>query len=105
MIFTVDQVVSTLSTASASLIGSLSNGYLSLPILNVGGNAARPESRNLTSGGYLLSLQPDIFLEMRALVRLILDMKMARDALDGRWVLMRGGEGRGREGIGQVVRR
>lgn len=35
-------------------------------------------------GSYLLGVQPDVFLEMEALARLILDMKTERD-LDRGW--------------------
>lgn len=36
------------------------------------------------SGGFLLGIKPDIVSQMKALVRLVLDMKLTRDALDGR---------------------
>ena len=66
-------------------MGSLSNSYLHLPILNVRGIAARTDSRDSSGGGgFSLDVKPDIFPQMEALVRLILDMKLARDALDGR---------------------
>ena len=66
-------------------MGSLSNSRLHLPILNVRGMAARTDWRDSDGGGgFLLGMKPDILPQMEALVRLILDMKLARDALDGR---------------------
>lgn len=65
-------------------MGSLSNEYLDLPLMSVAGTAARAEARNETEGGYLLHTQPGVVPQMQALVRLILDMKLARDAVDGR---------------------
>lgn len=65
----------------------MSDQYLHLPVLSVGGTAARSESRDDAEegeGGYLLHVQPSIVPQMQALVRLILDMKLARDAVDGR---------------------
>lgn len=78
-------MVSTLGASGSSFLGSLSNSYLHLPLLTVGASAARSEGRNsIGDGGYLLSVQPDIYPQMEALVRLILDMKTTRDAADGR---------------------
>ncbi|CAM9847215.1 unnamed protein product [Pylaiella littoralis] len=79
-------VVSALGTYSTAFLGSLSDEYLHLPILNVGSTAAGSESRDDagSEGGYLLHVRPAILPQMQALVRLILDMKLARDALDGR---------------------
>lgn len=85
--------MSTLGTYSSALIGSLADEYLHLPVLTVGGTAARSESRvggdgdddaGSWEGGYLLHVQPPVVQQMQALVRLILDMKLARDELDGR---------------------
>ena len=79
-----------MGTSSASFVGELSNGYLNIPLVTAGASAARSGGRNNGSdedegeGGYVLSVQPDIYPEMEALVRLILDMKVARDTLDGR---------------------
>lgn len=78
-------MVSALGTSSASFMGSLSNGYLHLPLVTVGASAARSEERGSGGdGGYVLNMQPDIYPQMEALVRLILDMKIARDRADGR---------------------
>lgn len=79
------QVLNLLGSSSSLLLGSMSNSYLHIPILNIRGIAGRPDSRE-DSGGFLLGIKPDIVFEMKALVRLILDMKLARDALDGRQV-------------------
>lgn len=81
--------MSTLGTYSSALLGSVSDQYLHLPVLSVGGTAARSEARDDAAegegeGGYLLHVQPAIVPQMQALVRLILDMKLARDAVDGR---------------------
>ena len=87
--------MSTLSTYSTALLGSVSDQFLHLPVLSVGAPAARSEARDeaaegedgeaeLAAGGYLLHVQPPIVSQMQALVRLILDMKLARDAVDGR---------------------
>lgn len=84
------QVVSALGSSSASLLGSLSNQYLHLPVLTVGASAARSEGRNSAEidtegeGGFLLSVHADIYPQMEALVRLILDMKVQRDSGSGR---------------------
>eukprot|EP00903_Cladosiphon_okamuranus_P006970 g6784.t1 len=80
-------VLSPLGTYSSALLGSMSDHYLHLPVLSVAGTAARSERRDDAAegqGGYLLHVQPAIVPQMQALVRLILDMKLARDALDGR---------------------
>eukprot|EP00752_Nemacystus_decipiens_P006992 g6271.t1 len=82
-------VISTLGTYSSALLGSVSDQYLHVPVLSVGGTAARSEARDDAAeaegeGGYLLHVQPPIVPQMQALVRLILDMKLARDAVDGR---------------------
>lgn len=79
-----NKVVSTLDTYSSALLASVSDQYLHLPVLSVGGIAARSESRDDEAGGYLLHVQPAIVPQMQALVRLILDMKLARDLVDGR---------------------
>lgn len=79
--------MSALGTYSSALLGSMSDHYLHLPVLSVGGTAARSESSDDASGGeggYLLHVQPTIVPQMQALVRLILDMKLARDEVDGR---------------------
>lgn len=83
-------MVSALDSYSTALVGSLSSEYLHLPMLSIAGTAARAEEQEEDvdgvgeGGGYLLHMQPGIVSQMQALVRLILDMKLARDAVDGR---------------------
>lgn len=77
------QVVSTLGLYGSAQVGSVSDTYLHLPILSVGGTRGAGGDGEGT-GGYLLHVQPALVPQMKALVRLILDMKLARDAVDGR---------------------
>lgn len=83
-------MVSALDSYSTALVGSLSSEYLHLPMLSIAGTAARAEDHDGeedgsgNNGSYLLHMQPGIVSHMQAIVRLILDMKLARDAVDGR---------------------
>lgn len=68
----------------------MTNDFYGLPFITPAAIAARAETYFSTGGTevggdgrYLLGLQPDVFSEMRALVRLILDMKTERDTLRG----------------------
>ncbi|CAM9911125.1 unnamed protein product, partial [Choristocarpus tenellus] len=80
-------VVAPLLSSQASLLGSLSNRFWSLPIISLTTPAAMVDfvgtGKNVDRG-FLSSVQPGIDEQMAALTRLIVDMKTARDALDGR---------------------
>lgn len=76
-------------SSQAALLESLANGHLALPIVAPSAAAARAVDPSVgVVGGivdgslepsYLVGVQPDIFQQMQAMARLILDMKAARD--------------------------
>lgn len=80
------QAISILESSRVSLLGSFSNNHMHFPILSVGASAARagvPVDVGTNGylqhdGNYLLSVQPDVYSEMEALVRFILHMKKDR---------------------------
>eukprot|EP00904_Undaria_pinnatifida_P014241 jgi/Undpi1/9948/HiC_scaffold_28.g12402.m1 len=77
-------------SAQASLLETVSNDYLGLPLVTPSASAARA-STYFASGAqglgvgpsFLFGMQPDIFEQMKALARLILDMKTERDSARG----------------------
>lgn len=85
------------TSSPATLLESLSNEYLALPIVAPSAAAARvvyppglldnslgeEEGGAETLSSHLVGAQPDISAQMRAMARLILDMKAARDAVSG----------------------
>ncbi|CAM9888131.1 unnamed protein product, partial [Choristocarpus tenellus] len=86
-------VVGPILSSQASQLGSLSNRFWSLPIVSLTPPTAIVDSAGIDGSigiagnvdrGFLSSVQPSIDGQMVALARLILDMKTARDALDGR---------------------
>lgn len=79
-----------MESSQASLLEIVTNDFYGLPFITPAAIAARAETYFSTGGtevggdgSYLLGLQPDVFSEMRALARLILDMKTERDTLRG----------------------
>lgn len=77
-------------SSQASLLEIMSNDFFGLPFVTPAAIAARAETYFSTGGtevggdgSYLLGIQPDVFSEMSALARLILDMKAERDAQRG----------------------
>ena len=77
-------------SSQASLLETISNDFFGIPLITPAAIAARAETYFSTGmaaaeggGSYLLGLQPDIFEEMNALARLILDMKTERDTKRG----------------------
>ncbi|CAM9990433.1 unnamed protein product, partial [Discosporangium mesarthrocarpum] len=75
-------VVGPFLSSEASLLGSISNRFLFLPVVSYGAAAAPAEydSTGTQGPGYLLRIQPNIDHQMLALTRLIVEMKIARDA-------------------------
>ena len=78
-----DKIVGPMMSSQASLLEIISNDFFGLPLITPAAIAARAETYLSTGasggGSYLMGLQPDVFAEMRALARLILDMKTERD--------------------------
>ncbi|CAM9520701.1 unnamed protein product [Ascophyllum nodosum] len=76
-------IVGPMMSSQASLLEIISNDFFGLPLITPAAIAARAETYLSTGasggGSYLMGLQPDVFAEMRALARLILDMKTERD--------------------------
>lgn len=86
-----DQIVGPMLSSQASLLETVSNDFFGLPMITPSASAARAATyfssgaRDLGGmGSYLFGVQPDVFKEMEALVRLILDLKAERD-LDRGW--------------------
>lgn len=84
------QIVGPILSSQASLLETISNNFFGLPLVTPSASAARAETyftsgANSIEGGasYLFGVQPDIFEQMNALTRLILDMKTERDSLHG----------------------
>lgn len=80
------QVVGPLLSSQASVLEVISNEFFALPMITPSGSAARATSYGAggvggATGGssFMFGIQPDIFEQMNALVRLILDMKTERD--------------------------
>ncbi|CAM9520631.1 unnamed protein product [Ascophyllum nodosum] len=83
-------IVGPMMSSQASLLETISNDFFGIPLITPAAIAARAETYFSTGmaaaeggGSYLLGLQPDIFEEMNALARLILDMKTERDTKRG----------------------
>eukprot|EP00903_Cladosiphon_okamuranus_P014086 g13093.t1 len=85
-------IVGPMLSSQASLLETVSNDFFGLPMVTPAAPAARAATyfssgaRDLGGGegSYLLGVQPDVFQEMEALARLILDLKTERD-LDRGW--------------------
>ncbi|CBJ28350.1 conserved unknown protein [Ectocarpus siliculosus] len=78
-------------SSQASLLETVSNDFFGLPMVTPSASAARANTYFSSGayglggkGSYLFGVQPDVFSEMEALARLILDMKVERD-LDRGW--------------------
>lgn len=79
-------------SSQASLLEAVTNDFFGLPMVTPSASAARAATyfasgaRDLGGGegSYLFGVQPDVYREMEALARLILDLKMERD-LDRGW--------------------
>lgn len=77
-------------SAQASLVEIMSNGGFGLPVVTPSASAARADTyfasraQGLGAGpSFLFGVQPDIFEQMEALARLVLDMKRDRDTVRG----------------------
>ncbi|CAM9570734.1 unnamed protein product, partial [Scytosiphon promiscuus] len=85
-------IVGPMLSSQASLLETISNDFFGLPMVTPSASAARAATyfssgATLYGGGersYLFGVQPDVFDEMEALARLILDKKTERD-LDRGW--------------------
>ena len=84
------QIIGPIRSSQASLIETISNGFFGLPLVTPSASAARAityfasGTRGLGAGpSFLLGTQPDVFEHMKALARLILDMKTERDYARG----------------------
>lgn len=73
-------------SSQASLLETVSNDFFGLPMVTPSASAARANTYFSSGayglggeGSYLFGVQPDVFSEMEALARLILDMKVERD--------------------------
>ncbi|CAM9527082.1 unnamed protein product [Choristocarpus tenellus] len=74
--------VGPLSPSDASLLGSASSSYASLPIVTYGAPTANDDVAG-DSQSYLFQVQPNGYSQMKALAQLIVEMKAARDTLRG----------------------
>eukprot|EP00752_Nemacystus_decipiens_P004321 g3946.t1 len=80
-------IVGPMLSSQASLLETVSNEFFGLPMVTPSASAARAATyfssgaRDLggREGSYLFGVQPDVFQEMEALARLILDLKTERD--------------------------
>ena len=84
------QVVGPMLSSQASLLETISNDFFGLPLVTPSASAARAVTffaskvRGLRARpSFLFGVQPDILEEMKALARLILDMKTERDNVRG----------------------
>lgn len=84
------QIVGPMLSSQASLLETVSNDFFGLPLVTPSASAARAVtyfasgSQGLGVGpSFLFGAQPDVFEEMEALARLILDMKTERDNVRG----------------------
>lgn len=77
-------------SSQASILETISNDFFGLPLVTPSASVARAATY-FASGAqglgaepsFLLGIQPDIFEQMKALARLILDMKAERDTERG----------------------
>ena len=77
-------------SSQASLLETISNDFFGLPLVTPSASAARAVTY-FASGAqgfgegpsYLFGAEPDVFEQMKALSRLILDMKTERDYARG----------------------
>lgn len=85
--FVVRQIVGPMLSSQASSLETVSSNFLGLPLVTPSASAARAATY-LASGtqeglgagaSYLFGVQPDVFEQMKALARLVLDMKTERD--------------------------
>lgn len=84
--FGAHQIVGPMLSSQASLIETMSNNAFGLPLVTPSASAARAatyfasRAQGLGTGpSFLFGIQPDIFEQMEALARLVLDMKTERD--------------------------
>ncbi|CAB1099788.1 unnamed protein product [Ectocarpus sp. CCAP 1310/34] len=84
-------IVGPMLSSQASLLETVSNDFFGLPMVTPSASAARANTYFSSGayglggeGSYLFGVQPDVFSEMEALARLILDLKVERD-LDRGW--------------------
>lgn len=84
------QVVVPLVSTQASALEVVTNRFFGLPMITPSGPAARVMSfkagyvdATAEGSSFLFGIQPDIFEQMNALARLILDMKTQRDTERG----------------------
>lgn len=77
-------------SSQATLLETISNDYFGLPVVTPAASAARAETffssgARVLGGGpsFLFGVHPDVFEQMQALVRMILDMKTERDVVRG----------------------
>lgn len=84
------QIVGPMLSSQASLLETVSNDFFGLPMFTPSATAARAATYFTTGArdvsgdeSYLFGIQPDVFEEMKAVARLILDMKLERDLARG----------------------